>query len=165
VIPSLAGTPRRETVGSHYLPLAAGVIRLRAEHSKNGRPRVLVLRGDLLELVRRQMAVRRLGCPYAFNCDGRPLGNFQGVAPNLRGGRPRRAALHDMRRSAVRNMVRAGVPERVTMAVSGHRTRAVFDRYNIVSEDDLAAAAERVNDDMAKRAEEPPRVVALSAIR
>ena len=58
-------------------------------------------------------------------------------------GRPG-AIVHDLRRSGIRNMVRNGISETVAMKVSGHRTSSMFRRYNITSDEDLRAVAERM---------------------
>lgn len=50
---------------------------------------------------------------------------------------------HDLRRSAIRDLVRAGVPQKTAMAISGHRTISVFQRYDIVDGQDMQKALDK----------------------
>ena len=105
--------------------------------------RVLPLRGELLELFERSREKRRPDSPYVFHDDGEPIGDFRKAWKTAcKNAGISGIIVHDLRRTAVRNMVRAGIPERVAMELSGHKTRRIFDRYNIVSNEDLAAATE-----------------------
>jgi len=80
-------------------------------------------------------------CPKVFNFVGQPIKNFRrswqnactiaGVAE---------LKFHDLRRTAVRNMRRAGVPQVVRMRITGHRTDSMERCYNIVDVDDLKSA-------------------------
>ena len=132
--------------------LAGKVVRLRPEISKNKDGRVLPLSGELMEVIETARAKRRPDCLFVFHLDGEPIGDFRKAWKNacktagLTG-----VIVHDLRRTAIRNMVRAGIPERVAMSLSGHKTRSIFDRYNIVSEADLAEAAERLQSHLQKQ--------------
>ena len=80
-------------------------------------------------------------CPYVFNHGGQRITTFTKAwrIACVAAGCPGRIP-HDFHRTAVRNLVRAGVSETVAMHLTGHKTRSVFDRYDIVSGDDLRAA-------------------------
>src|SRR6266851_8985734 len=125
--------------------LVGRIVHLRPEISKNKDGRLLPLSGELLEIVDRANAKRRPDCPFVFHRDGDAIGDFRkawSTACKAAGLHP--ILVHDLRRTAVRNMVRAGISDRVAMTLSGHKTRSIFDRYNIVSEADLSQAAERL---------------------
>ena len=99
----------------------------------------------MLDIVEEAYEKRSLECPYLFHHEGEPIGDFRKAFDTAATLLVSRELLpHDLRRSAVRNFIRAGVKETVAMRICGHRTRSVFDRYNIVSEDDLVDANEKL---------------------
>jgi hypothetical protein len=139
--------------------LKAGTLILEPGETKNRRPRVWVFKGlpeveaAITALVQWALPATAPGVTalrpdpneWLFRrSDGRPIRNFRqawGTACKRAGVQ---RMVHDLRRSAVRNMVRSGTPEAVCMRVSGHLSRSVFERYNIVSTDDLHEAAARL---------------------
>jgi integrase len=116
--------------------------------SKNGRGRVLPLEGELWDVIQRRQAARRYETAavpalslHVFHEDGAPLGDWRkSWATACKAAGAPGLLFHDFRRSAVRNLTRAGVPSVVAMQVTGHRTRAVFDRYDITTTDETREA-------------------------
>lgn len=140
----------------------AGTIRLGAEQSKSGKPRTFpfgqlpALAGLLREQRKSTSALERKRgriIPWVFHFRGEGIESFRTAWRNAvkKAGVPGLCP-HDMRRSAARNLVRAGVPEKVVMDLCGWKTRAMFDRYNITSADDLSDGVGRLNTFLNRRA-------------
>jgi integrase len=123
-----------------------GVVRLPGKDAKTGEPRRIVLAGPLQALIARRIEARKEHpeCALIFHRAARAVLEFRKSwatackAAGLEGLR-----FHDLRRVAIRNMVRAGVSQTVAMRISGHKTDSVFRRYDITSDDDLRHAMER----------------------
>jgi integrase len=131
----------------------AGEVRLDAGTTKNGEGRVFPMTRDLRELLKAQQKdADRLKKQsgkiplWVFQRNGKPISCMRDAWKNACAAAhvPGRI-MHDLRRTAVRNLVRAGIPERVAMQMTGHKTRSVFERYNIVSNGDLKDAARRLD--------------------
>jgi integrase len=154
------------------LDFAERLVRLEPGTTKNDEARTIPLAGPLYQLLVMQKSIRdryHPRCPWVFfrHASGEPIRNFRKAwdsacqkaglwAGDEKTGKPTKL-FHDLRRTAVRNLVRAGTPEIVAMQVSGHKTRSVFDRYNIVSERDLKDAARRLGDYLAQPCEPQPQ--------
>jgi integrase len=134
--------------------LAERLVRLNPGETKNDQGRVIPLVPELYEVLKLQREIRDQYWPesdWVFSRFGAQILYFNDAWANAckaaglitaEGKAEKR--FHDLRRTGVRNLLRAGVPERVAMSISGHKTRSVFDRYNIVSENDLKEAARKL---------------------
>ncbi len=131
------------------IDLDNGIVRLDVGSTKNNEGRTVYLDQELmslLETLKEKRKERKKILPWVFtNKAGTDRikefrKSWEKACENAEIGK---RLFHDFRRTAVRNMVRAGVPERVVMMVSGHKTRNVFERYNIVSDTDLKLAAQK----------------------
>ena len=127
--------------------LEAGWLRLEPGTTKNGRGRMIPLTEEVRDILQRwkdQTLLKYPACPWIVHFRGKRMQRVQKKLWDKicdRVGLPGKL-FHDLRRTAIRNMVRAGISERVAMEISGHKTRSVFDRYDIVTETDLRIAAQ-----------------------
>lgn len=131
----------------------AGIVRLEPGTTKNDEGRVFPFTAEPRQLLEAQRAKtdrfqkeKGIICPWGFHRKGQPIREFKRAWKTAckKAGVPGRIP-HDFRRTAIRNLVRAGIPETVAMRMTGHKTRSVFDRYNIVDEADFFDAARKLD--------------------
>ena len=143
-----SGWRKHEILGLRWeeIDAAANVIRLPPHRSKTRMGRVLPVSKPLAAVLARRRAKRNGNDPLVFRRDHVTVRRWRRAWPEAcaAAGVPGRL-LHDCRRTTARNLIRAGIPERVAMTLTGHKTRSVFDRYNIVNERELLEAGEKLS--------------------
>lgn len=156
----LTGWRRGEILSLRWEAVDRKAREVRLRTSKSGHGRVLPLEGALWRLMERRWSAREFRSmvdvrglsQYVFHRGGEPIGEFRrSWATACRKARVEGKLFHDLRRTAVRNMIRAGVPQSVVMSLSGHRTVSMFLRYNITSDADRRDALRRLDDHLRKR--------------
>lgn len=145
------GWRRQEILGLRWrdVDFAAGIAR--AERTKNGDSRDFPFAAtpELAAMLARRHALAALlatdgrPVPFVFHRLGRPIRDFRAAwdAALAKAGFTDRRIFHDLRRTATRNLVRAGVSRDVARTLTGHRTDSIFTRYNITDATDLEQAA------------------------
>ena len=155
-----SGWRKNEILGLTWdeLDEAGGVIRLSPARSKTLVGRILPMSQPIAEALARRRARRDPDSPLVFHRDGIPIRRWRTAWRTAcqAAGVPTRF-LHDCRRTAARNLIRASVPERVAMLLTGHKTRAIFDRYNIINEQELLDAGDQLVAYLAQHAQATPR--------
>ena len=135
---------------------AGGVIRLSPARSKTLVGRILPISQPIADALARRRARRDPTSPLVFHRDGIPVRRWRTAWRTAcqAAGVPTRF-LHDCRRTAARNLIRASVAERVAMLLTGHKSRAIFDRYNIINEQELLEAGDQLVAYLAQQAQAP----------
>ena len=154
-----SGWRKNELLGLTWdeIDAAGGVIRLSPGRSKTLVGRILPISPPIAEALARRRARRDPGSPLVFHRDGIPVRRWRTAWRTAcqAAGVPTRF-LHDCRRTAARNLIRASVPERVAMLLTGHKSRAIFDRYNIINEQELLEAGDQLVVYLAQQAQAVP---------
>ena len=116
--------------------------------------RILPISQPIAEALARRRARRDPDSSLVFHRDGIPIRRWRTAWRTAcqAAGVPTRF-LHDCRRTAARNLIRASVAERVAMLLTGHKTRAIFDRYNIIHEQELLDAGDQLVAYLAQQAQ------------
>jgi len=148
-----SGWRSEEAMNLRWSWIDGEMIRLPAEYSKSKKARALPLTGALLEIIERRKEKRRPDCVFVFHRKGRPIKSFRrAFKAAAKEVKMQDLLPHDMRRSAIRNFRRSGLSEHEGMALSGHTTDSVYRRYDIISDDDLTEAMNRVQQHLKKEA-------------
>jgi integrase len=148
----LSGWRRGEIVGLRWNAVDRMGREVRLRTSKNGQGRVLPLEGELWDLMDRRWTDRTVEqedgttkiSEFVFHRDGEPIVDFRKAwSEAFKKANVKRRLFHDLRRTAVRNMMRAGVSQAVAMTISGHKTASMFQRYNVTSQTDQVEALKK----------------------